>query len=300
MDKGKSGGSRFFPKPIPAELPAPQALPKPSIEALGAALPSGPHTAPPPDCRLLSFTSKTPQGSVGYTSPSYTGSHSPVSLSKNGTPVINPNVPSTGLRNDGLDAIRATRGFSPFEEAREGQVLSTLDAFRRGSVIPPGDRNAFGHMKLEQIDVPTSGTLPGGHPGPYEQLSSGVAAAKGSRFAKFFDGKGRDPQPGMGKVSGLSSAQRSDIGGYNGIPANNPDARAMEDIFAMLSNSAHVGCIVIYLKFTLLISVSGSKTPCTNRSVSFRFQCPSLEPSHPDSTWPFSALSWSNPPGLVV
>ncbi|OJA10762.1 hypothetical protein AZE42_00328 [Rhizopogon vesiculosus] len=247
MDKGKPGGSRFFPKPTPADLPAPRALPKHSIEALGAAVPSAPHPAPPPGCRLLTFTSKTPQGAVGHTAPSYTGSHSPVSLPKNGTPPTNLTIQSSGPqsssahRNDSSDALRTPQSFSPFEEAREGLGLSPLDAFRRGSVVPPGDRNAFGHMKLEQVDVPISGTFPGGHPGPYEQLSSGTAAAKGSRFAKFFDGKGRDSQPGMGKapVGGPPPAQRGDLGGYNGIPTSNPDARAMEDIFAMLSNSAH-------------------------------------------------------------
>jgi hypothetical protein len=248
MDKGKPGGSRFFPKPIPADLPAPQALPKHSIEALSAAVPSAPHAAPPPGCRFLTFTSKTPQGSVGHTHPSYTGSHSPVSMSKNGTPatIHSSGPPPTAHRNDNADAVRTTQGFSPFEEAREGLVLSPLDTFRRGSVVPPGDRNAFGHMKLEQIDVPISGS---GHPGPYEQLSSGVAAAKGSRFAKFFDGKGRDSHPGMGKaqVGGPSPAQRGDLGGYNGMPTN-PDARAMEDIFAMLSNSAHVGCTIVYIE----------------------------------------------------
>ncbi|KAG0709037.1 hypothetical protein DFH29DRAFT_890248 [Suillus ampliporus] len=238
VDKGKPGGSRFFPKPVSTDLPTPQALPKHSIEALSAAVPSSPHAAPPPGCRLLTFASKTPQGSVGHTPPSYTGSHSPVSLSKNGTPVINPTIPSH--HNDNSDAVRMTQGFSPFEEAREGLGLSPSDAFRRGSVAPPGDRNAFGHMNLEQVDVPINGTLPG-HSGPYEQLSSGIAAAKGSRFAKFFDGKGRDSQLGMGKapMGGPTPAQRGELVGYNGIPTSNPDVRAMEDIFAMLSNSAH-------------------------------------------------------------
>ncbi|KAG1867883.1 hypothetical protein DFJ58DRAFT_768226 [Suillus subalutaceus] len=218
-----AGGSRFFPKPIPTDLPAPQALPKPSIEALSAPVPSAPHTAAPPGCRLLSFTSKTPQGSVGHTPPSYTGSHSPVSLSKNGTPASNSTILSNGPlstthHNDNMDAVRATRGFSPFEEAREGLGLSPLDA----------------------LTVPMSGPLPS-HSVPYEQLNSGIAAAKGSRFAKFFDGKGRDSQPGMGKVpmGGPTPAQRGELSGYNGIPTGNPDARAMEDIFAMLSNSAH-------------------------------------------------------------
>ncbi|KAG1757400.1 hypothetical protein EDB19DRAFT_1657283 [Suillus lakei] len=242
IDKGKPGGSRFFPKPISTDIPAPQALPKPSIEALSADVPSAPHAAPPPGCRLLSFASKTPQGSVGHASPSYTSSHSPVSLSKNGTPIINSTIPSNGPlpsihHNDNLDAVRATRGFSPFEEAREGLGLSPLDAFRRASAASHGDRNAFGHMNLEQVDVPISGPLPS-HSLPYEQLNSGIAAAKGSRFAKFFDGKGRDSQPGMGKAPMGGPAQRGELSGYNGIPSN-PDARAMEDIFAMLSNSAH-------------------------------------------------------------
>lgn len=243
IDKGKTGGSRFFPKPTPADLPAPQALPKHSIEALGV------PSAPPPGCRLLNFASKTPQGSAGHTPPSYTGSHSPVSLSKNDTPPTNPTTQSSGPpsnthRNDSLDAVRTAQSFSPFEEAREGLGLSPLDAYRRGSVVPPGDRHTFGHMKLEQVDVSS------GHPGPYEQLNPGVAAAKGSRFAKFFDGKGRDSQPGMGKapVGGPSPAQRGDLGGYGGIPASNTDARAMEDIFAMLSNSAHVGCSIVHIE----------------------------------------------------
>lgn len=245
INKGKPGGSRFFPKPVTTDLPAPQALTKPSIEALSAAVPSTPNTVPPPGCRLLTLASKTPQGSVGVAPPSYAGSHSPVSLSKNGTPATNSSIPSNGHlstthHNDNLDAVRAAQGFSPFEEAREGLGLSPLDAFRRASVAPHGDRNAFGHMNLEQVDVPSSGPLPS-HSVPYEQLNSGIAAAKGSRFAKFFDGKGRDSQPGMGKapVGGPTSAHRGELSGYNGMPTSNPDARAMEDIFAMLSNSAH-------------------------------------------------------------
>jgi hypothetical protein len=305
IDKEKSGGSRFFPKPVSTDIPAPQALPKPSIEALSAAVPSAPHAAPPPGCRLLSFASKTPQGSVGHTPPSYTGSHSPVSLSKNGMPTTNSTIPSNGPssnthHNDNLEAARANRGFSPFEEAREGLVL---DAFRRPSVAPPGDRNAFGHMNLEQVDVPIGGPLPS-HSALYEQLNPGVAAAKGSRFAKFFDGKGRDSQPGMGKapMGGPTPAQRGELSGYNGMPTGNPDARAMEDIFAMLSNSAHVGLYTPCLS-SALISVSGSKASYTTRSVGFRcctFQS-SPQPS-PSSkpTRPLPTLSRPRPPGFIV
>jgi hypothetical protein len=115
IDKEKPGGSRFFPKPISTDLPAPQALPKPSIDTLSAAVPSAPHAAPPPGCRLLSFASKTPQGSVGHASPSYTGSHSLVSLSKDGMTATNSTIPSNGPSSnthhtDNADAVRANRG----------------------------------------------------------------------------------------------------------------------------------------------------------------------------------------------
>lgn len=308
IDKEKPGGSRFFPKPVSTDLPAPQALPKPSIEVLSAAVPSAPHAAPPPGCRLLSFASKTPQGSVGHTPPSYTGSHSPVSLSKNGMPASNSTIPSNGPSSnthhtDNIDAVRANRGFSPFEEAREGHVMSPLDAFRRPSVAPPGDRNAFGHMNLEQVDVSIGGPLPS-HSAPYEQMNSGIAAAKGSRFAKFFDGKGREAQPGMGKppMGGPTTAQRGELSGYNGIPNGNPDARAMEDIFAMLSNSAHVGFFTFYPS-SALITLLGSEASYTTRSVSVRcctFQS-SLQPSPPSKpTRPFPTLSRPCSPGFIV
>jgi hypothetical protein len=308
IDKEKPGGSRFFPKPISTDLPAPQALPKPSIEALSAAVPSAPHAAPPSGCRLLSFASKTPQGSVGHTPPSYTGSHSPVSLSKNGMPATNSAIPSNGPSSnthhtDNVDAVRATRGFSPFEEAREGHVMSPLDAFRRPSGAPPGDRNAFVHMNLEQVDVPIGGPLPS-HSAPYEQMNTGLAAAKGSRFAKFFDGKGRDAQPGMGKapMGGPAPAQRGELSGYNGIPNGNPDARAMEDIFAMLSNSAHVGFFTFYPS-SALISFLGSEASYATRSVGFRcctFQS-SLQSSPPSKlTRPLPTLSRPCPPGFIV
>jgi hypothetical protein len=173
----------------------------------------------------------------------------------------------------------------------------------RPSVAPPGNRNAFGHRNLEQVDVPIGRPLPS-HSAPYEQTNTGFAAAKGSRLVKFFDGKGRDARPGMGKapMGGPAPAQRGELSGYNGMPNGNPDARAMEDIFAMLSNSAHVGFFTFYPS-SALISFLGSEASYATRSVGFRcctFQS-SLQSSPPSKlTRPLPTLSRPCPPGFIV
>lgn len=90
---------------------------------------------------------------------------------------------------------------------------------------------------------------------PVHDISNGsngsaYATGKGSRFAKFFDGKGRDaPQ-----VSAKSPTPNSNFGssspgpghreehGFNGMMGvgGGVDNRAMDDLFAMLNNSAQV------------------------------------------------------------
>ena len=70
------------------------------------------------------------------------------------------------------------------------------------------------------------------------------SSGKGSRFAKFFDNKGgREPQMVGGKsmLAGLTSP--SPIQGHrpdNRVPSDSQgDPRTMDDIFAMLQNSAN-------------------------------------------------------------
>lgn len=101
-----------------------------------------------------------------------------------------------------------------------------------------GERNALGYAGAEQALVAehSAGPLPGQ---PFDGVNSGIAAAKGSRFAKFFDGKGRDSNPTtvaskgmMGNLATLPPQKTGALGHHNA------DARAMEDIFAMLNNSA--------------------------------------------------------------
>lgn len=75
-------------------------------------------------------------------------------------------------------------------------------------------------------------------------------ANKGSRFAKFFDAKSREQQTltgqktqqGQGYVSTSPhpGGSRPDINALNGMMPTHGESRAMEDIFAMLQNSAQV------------------------------------------------------------
>lgn len=70
--------------------------------------------------------------------------------------------------------------------------------------------------------------------------------AKGSRFAKFFDGKAREGPPSSGKPQlqgGFTSpspnhSQRQDHA--NLVQGNPGDQRAMDELFAMLNNSSQV------------------------------------------------------------
>ncbi|KAG9314512.1 hypothetical protein JVU11DRAFT_5309 [Chiua virens] len=105
----------------------------------------------------------------------------------------------------GPDSSRPNNGFSPFDEHRDAVIAN--------AAVSEGIHRA-----------PLAAC---GHAAPsFEPVSSGIAAAKGSRFAKFFDGKSRDHQPApLAKAIGLQLPQHS-------------DARAMEDIFTMLNNSA--------------------------------------------------------------
>ena len=82
-----------------------------------------------------------------------------------------------------------------------------------------------------------------------EAVYNGFAAAKGSRFAKFFDGKARDAQPQSNKsqvqVGYVSPSpnhhQRQEQSNLNNLTSNPGDQRTMDDIFAMLNSSSQVG-----------------------------------------------------------
>lgn len=162
------------------------------------------------------------------------------------------------------DSTRSARSFSPFaqgsqasfayEDVQEGMHIGQAqDHLRRASVVSAADRAplglvAEGGSPYSDYNGPASNFPPNGS---YDVAagnltSANYAAGKGSRFAKFFDTKSRDGQGPqvLRKNSGLLSTSphpgpRQDPSVINGL-AGNPDNRTMEDIFAMLQNSAQV------------------------------------------------------------
>lgn len=172
---------------------------------------------------------------------------------------------SANVRHASNESSRVLRSFSPhghvssvpFEEARDGTTLGQLNDLRRTSAVeraafglsnePTGPFGDLGGPSASGPNMSPSGSLdltganlPGG---------ANYATGKGSRFAKFFDTKTRDGQPPNGrKVPGLSSMPssppqsdpRQGMMGLNGMMGVNGDNRTMEDIFAMLQNSAQV------------------------------------------------------------
>lgn len=146
------------------------------------------------------------------------------------------------------ESFRPPNGFYPFIDRRDGgaQVSSSDVTFH--SLAFTGERTPLSQATSEQgllseLGAGFTGNVPGQS---LDSMNSGTAAAKGSRFAKFFDGKGREAQASlaskgmMGNLGPLppTGAQKVELGGLN--PSGNAETRTMEDIFAMLNNSAHV------------------------------------------------------------
>lgn len=152
-----------------------------------------------------------------------------------------------------------SRQFAPSDQTRvSGAFAQPVESSRRMSVA--AERSQYAPTEMASTYAESGG----GRTTPLTQLGHGLgnagtsfeqlqgihtaaglnhAAAKGSRFAKFFDSKLREPQiPGVNKVAapggglGMDYAmQRQD---QNSMLAGNPESRAMDDIFAMLNNSA--------------------------------------------------------------
>ena len=240
-DSSKIGNARFCQTPSGSDLSSIHETAKLSTD-VPAGLSQGPQSNLTTGSRLLALASRPPQNPAG---------HSPISFSqKSGH--IGMGVP-VGAGGNHLGETPATEsfrphdGFYPFGDRRERgcQVSSSEAAFH--SLAFTGEQT-LSQTISEQVALSELGVgVPGNVPGqPLDCVSTGVAAAKGSRFAKFFDGKGRETHAsvaskgGMGNLGPLppTGAQKVEIGGLNA--SGNADARTMEDIFAMLSNSAHV------------------------------------------------------------
>ena len=134
------------------------------------------------------------------------------------------------------DSPRTAASFSPFEE----QSRQTYDE-SRDSGIATNLMNLSLRGSVDQM-FNSSSNQP-------EQVYNGFAASKGSRFAKFFDGKARDTQSQSNKsqvpVGYISHSpnhhQRQEQSTLNNLASNPGDQRTMDDIFAMLNSSSQVG-----------------------------------------------------------
>ena len=242
--------SRFFPNPLNQDPTAPSQKPTPTSTQSPA-----PEYNPPQTSRLLGLSSRTSStsGSVKPQNPVEAPQHPSQQL-----PPFQPDLdsrqspdiqyrlrPDSALGHGRPDAIRQ-RDQSPFDPVHRGQFddkdlyVQQFESQRRASGISSvssegsfGDVGFAGNVSGSAIDL-MSGTTNG------PNYSSG----KGSRFAKFFDSKGgREPQMAGGKpmLAGLTSP--SPVQGHrpdSRMPLDSRgDPRTMDDIFAMLQNSAN-------------------------------------------------------------
>ncbi|KAI0274704.1 hypothetical protein BC834DRAFT_6131 [Gloeopeniophorella convolvens] len=282
----KPSGSRFFPNPTSSENSSLHGLqdrqPAPSIKA-----PTPSLFNPPPGSRLLAFGSRTPSASTRTAAPSDQPSSFAVSTptldaspsfssingsrlgsevdSVNSDPALRSSMnTNTGLPPPGFHSVGNSTRQPVFHN--DGNSHAQPEVLRRQSLASFGDRSAFGassesispyselgssNQLLAQSTIPSSQSPsfdsggrergPGGSPFPQQ---------KGSRFAKFFDGKSRE-QLASSSADGLEnlvhpalvSYQRQQNMGGEGY-ALGPENRTMEDIFAMLQNSTQAQRLV--------------------------------------------------------
>ena len=204
---------------------------------------SSPSFQPPPGSRLLAFARVPPKTAIPpITAPSSnsqplngefwiyigTGPFLYVLTSRFYTGGLQNLVSEQNQIHAKSEPVRPPSGFSPFEEQmRQPYVFDEAREFQNQPQINHRPSMDFGSQP--------------------EQNYNNMAAGKGSRFAKFFDGKSRDglpagkpPGPGVPLSTSPLQNQRSDQANFGGIAPNAGDQRAMDELFAMLSNSSHV------------------------------------------------------------
>lgn len=251
-DKLSPQSSRVFTAPLPSDSSTTM---QPSTESTMAANQTS-QAHPPGGSRLLALGSRNPQNAVASSMRSISSQNPASSVQKNGNVGMNAVIGAGLSVSQSIDpsahftpvveTLRPNNEYSPYEAHKDALAppnTRTPETTHRGPLTLAGDRTVFPPDHI----LPTEAGLGGGfsnglHAQSFEPASSGIAAAKGSRFAKFFDGKNRDsqPTPFSKGTSGLSqpAPQKPDLSGLH--PSHNSEARAMEDIFAMLNNSAQV------------------------------------------------------------
>ncbi len=271
-------GSRFFPNPSVSEVSAPQSQQdRQSASTIKSPIPS--QFNPPSGSRLLAFGSRTPSAAAATTLSSDQPSTFALSTPALDTPqsLFPPSMNGSRLGPD-IDAINTDTaaltlisaglppGFSNLVNPNRQPVFSSdasahtqSEILRRQSLASFGDRTTYGaasdlisYSELgPQSSVPNSQS-PSFEPSGRERGLGGspFPQQKGSRFAKFFDGKSRE-QPATASAESLDSfsypllpyQRQQSIGGGDSYPIN-AENRTMEDIFAMLQNSTQVSDLI--------------------------------------------------------
>lgn len=275
----KPAGSRFFPNPSTSESVALQGQQeRQSTSAIRSPMPT--QFNPPPGSRLLAFGSRTPSATAtAATSPDQPSAFA-ISTSTLDTPhLVQPaNGPHRLPDVDTSSPDSTTRssvaiglpppGFSNLINpptrlpvfSNDGTNHTQPELLRRQSLAAFGDRMAYGASS----DLTSYSEIGATNPlGPQSNIPSSQSPSfdsagrerghggspfpqqKGSRFAKFFDGKSREQPPASTEELStlahplLSYQRQQGIGG--GDPYSlSTENRTMEDIFAMLQNSSQV------------------------------------------------------------
>jgi zinc finger CCCH domain-containing protein 13 len=275
LESQKISGSRFFPNPLHGDPSiVPQKLEKLHAEVISSS-PSSEYN-PPQSSRLLALGSRTPSGSSAHSSKAQSSitsasispdpqQHSIQQLNalqaQAQSELINPS-PDIQFRlqtdspfgvSQRPSSVRQQEQFSPFNHVGRGNpyeekdlYIQQYDSHRRTSGVSSVSSESVTYTDLGNSNGGFIGNS--GHASNFDLPVSGnqggsYSSGKGSRFAKFFDNKGRDSAMApITKPTGLSTpalqGHRQDLNRVH--MENQGDNRTMEDIFAMLQSSAQV------------------------------------------------------------
>jgi hypothetical protein len=281
IESPKPPGSRFFPNPSMSDNVTLQGQQdRQSASAIRSPIPS--QFNPPLGSRLLSFGSRTPSATTStnispdqpsafsisastlYAPPHLqhpvNGPHRIAEMdTSNPDPTahssVAPSLPPPGFSNP-VNSTRLT-GF-----LNEASTQTQSEILRRQSLASLGDRMSYGGSSDTYSEMGSTNQLgpqsnaqnsqsPSFDSGGRERGHGGspFPQQKGSRFAKFFDGKSRE-QPVAPPTEDLSSLphpllpyqrQQGVVGGDSYTLGS--ENRTMEDIFTMLQNSTQVSCL---------------------------------------------------------
>ena len=263
VDKAKTPASRIFPNSISSESSS-----QPTANDLATPSTSSQFN-PPVGSRLLAFGARAPTAASTKPETSNTTPHA-----ANGMYPHPPAPPNTGhnytltnnIQGGGLSSKQQpsetslNQGYSHMESAQQmfspfgdrTHLTSALDESREtGHFLHPSDpsRRTSESSLHSELGNPGLSTTQSNSSVDLTNSTGAAqyASGKGSRFAKFFDGKAKDGPPSVKAYTpvGIQSSspalsQKPDASGLNDVLGPKGDKRSMDDIFAMLSNSAQV------------------------------------------------------------